>query len=158
MTQEQKQKYTRKITQANKTQLITILYEMVLDYLQDARTAYEQDDLTEYTLQLTYAQNCIDELIRSLDLKYEIARNLMQLYLYCKRELIGAAAREELNQISHAEMVFAQLHETYLKLEKMDLDQPLLTNTQTVYAGLTYGRNQINESVSDPVVNRGFRA
>ena len=51
MTQEQKQKYTRKITQANKTQLITILYEMVLDYLQDARAAYEQDDLSEYGLQ-----------------------------------------------------------------------------------------------------------
>ena len=82
----------------------------------------------------------------------------MQLYLYCKRELIGAAAKEEPDQISHAEMVFEKLHETYQKLEKMDADQPILTNTQTVYAGLTYGRNQINESVSDPVVNRGFRA
>ena len=33
MTQEKIQVYTRRITMANKTQMITILYEMVLDYL-----------------------------------------------------------------------------------------------------------------------------
>ena len=34
MTKELKQEYTRKITQANKTQLITILYEMLLIYVE----------------------------------------------------------------------------------------------------------------------------
>ena len=33
MTKELKQEYTRKITQANKTQLITILYEMLMLYV-----------------------------------------------------------------------------------------------------------------------------
>ena len=36
MTQEKKQEFTLKISQANKTQLITILYEMVIEYLNDA--------------------------------------------------------------------------------------------------------------------------
>ena len=39
MTQERKQEFTRRITQANKTQMITILYEMVLDYIEEARDA-----------------------------------------------------------------------------------------------------------------------
>ena len=39
MTQEKKQEYTRRITQANKTQMITILYEMVLDYFADSLDA-----------------------------------------------------------------------------------------------------------------------
>ncbi|MCH4192516.1 MAG: flagellar protein FliS [Butyrivibrio sp.] len=158
MTQEQKQDYTRKITQANKTQLITILYEMVLDYLKDAREAYDMTDVAEYDLQLTHAQNCIDELIHSLDLQYEIARNLLQLYLYSKRELIAATARQDKEYIRHAETVFEGLHKTYQQLEKMDTDLPVLTNTQTVYAGLTYGRSDLNESVADPVMNRGFQA
>ena len=42
MTKELKQEYTLRITQANKTQLITILYEMLLVYVDDARTAYEK--------------------------------------------------------------------------------------------------------------------
>ncbi len=36
MTKELKQQYTLKITQANKTQLVVILYEMLLIYLEEA--------------------------------------------------------------------------------------------------------------------------
>ena len=35
MTQEKKQEFTLKISQANKTQLITILYEMIIEYLNE---------------------------------------------------------------------------------------------------------------------------
>ena len=39
MTRELKQEYTLRITQANKTQLITILYEMALLYVDEAKAA-----------------------------------------------------------------------------------------------------------------------
>ena len=44
MTKELKQEYTLKITQANKTQLVVILYEMLLTYLEDAVSAHEKND------------------------------------------------------------------------------------------------------------------
>ena len=44
MTKELKQEYTRKITQANKTQLITILYEMLMLYVEEAKAAHEKED------------------------------------------------------------------------------------------------------------------
>ena len=44
MTRELKQEYTRKIKQANKTQLITILYEMLLIYVEEAADAHEKED------------------------------------------------------------------------------------------------------------------
>ena len=44
MTRELKQEYTRKITQANKSQLITILYEMLLIYVEEAADAHEKED------------------------------------------------------------------------------------------------------------------
>ena len=37
MTKECKQQFTLRITQANKTELIVILYEMLLAYTQDAK-------------------------------------------------------------------------------------------------------------------------
>ena len=77
MTQEKKQEFTLKITQANKTQLITILYEMVIEYLNDAIDAIGIGRKEEAEKSLGYAQNCIDELLRSLDLRYELARNLL---------------------------------------------------------------------------------
>lgn len=41
MTKEMKQIFTRRITQANRTQLVVILYDMILTYLKDAATAQE---------------------------------------------------------------------------------------------------------------------
>ncbi len=158
MTQSKKQEYTRRITQANKTGLITIIYDIALEYLQDAQTALSEGDKAEFDRQIGYAAGCIDELIRSLDLKYEIARNLLQLYLFIKKELIHAVAAREVDGIFASERILQGLHETYLKLEKMDNDPPIMSNTQTVYAGMTYGRHDITENVSDPSGNRGFMA
>ena len=44
MTKELKQEFTLRITQANKTQLITILYEMVLLYIEEAKEALDAED------------------------------------------------------------------------------------------------------------------
>ena len=62
MTQEKKQEFTRRIVQANKTQMITILYEMVIDYIEEAIDAIGIGDKEQATLMLGRAQNCIDEL------------------------------------------------------------------------------------------------
>ena len=48
MTTELKQEYTLRITQANKTQLITILYEMVLLYIDEAQDALSEDNKVEF--------------------------------------------------------------------------------------------------------------
>ena len=45
MTRELKQEYTRKITQANKTQLITILYEMLMIYVEEAKEAHAKEEI-----------------------------------------------------------------------------------------------------------------
>ena len=47
MTTEKKQMFTRRITQANKTQLTVIVYEMLLAYLEDARAAHDAGQTEE---------------------------------------------------------------------------------------------------------------
>ena len=44
MTRELKQQYTLRISQANKTQMVVILYEMLLIYVEEAMQAHEQGD------------------------------------------------------------------------------------------------------------------
>ena len=72
MTQDKIQTYTRKIAMANKTQMITILYEMVLDYIEEAEFALKINDDRGFEDGLKKAMNCIDELIHSLDMNYEL--------------------------------------------------------------------------------------
>ena len=158
MTQEKKQEFTLKISQANKTQLITILYEMVIEYLNDAIDEIgigKKDEADKY---LGYAQSCIDELIRSLDLKYELAKNLHAIYIFSKKELMVAGVNYSSHKIWRVVQNFKCLKEAYKEIEKYDTSSTMMGNTQKVYTGLTYGRHCLNEDLAMVCANRGYMA
>ena len=156
MTKELKQEYTLRITQANKTQLITILYEMVLIYIDEAEAALSEDDRAEYKSALRKIRGCMNELTASLNLEYDLAQNLLQLYLYVNRELVQASVHYDKDNLEHVRLVIGELQKAYKKIEDQDVSGPVMGNTQTVYAGLTYGRNTLTENITDPASNRGF--
>ncbi len=158
MKQEKIQAYTRRITMANKTQMITILYEMVLDYIDEAEEAFNSGDTDGFIEGLSRSMNCIDELIHSLNLEYELGKNLLGLYLFEKRQLIKAAGKLSLEIIPHVKKTFTNLHDAYVKLEQMDTEKAVMTNVPKVYAGLIYGRGKLTETVSADTYARGFMA
>lgn len=156
MTRELKQEYTLRITQANKTQLITILYEMVLIYIDEAEEALAGDNKADYKCAIRKIRGCMNELTASLNLEYDLAQNLLQLYLYVNRELVQASMHCDKENLEHVRMVIGELQKAYKQIEKQDVSGPVMGNTQTVYAGLTYGRNTLTENITDPASNRGF--
>lgn len=156
MTKELKQEYTLRITQANKTQLITILYEMALLYVGEAEEALAAEDRTELKNAVRRIQGCMCELMDSLHMEYEVAQNLLQLYLYINREVAQAALHNNAENLEHVRMVLDRLLAAYKQIEGQDTTDPVMGNAQTVYAGLTYGRNDLTESAADPAANRGF--
>lgn len=157
MTQELKQELTLRITQANKTQLIVILYEMSLAYLEDGRSAHEAGNRTEFRDAIRKTRGCINELMASLHFEYELSVNFLQLYLYINKELARADVRNEVSPLENSIKVLSSLHKAYEELSKQDVSQPVMSNTQTVYAGLTYGKSNLNESLSNQGTDRGFR-
>lgn len=157
MTNEVKQEYTLKITQANKTELITILYEMLLIYVDDAKKAYDEADRMEFREAIRKARGCVDELLASLNFDYGLSMNFLQLYLYVNRELIKAEIRNLEEPLQNVKKVIDGLHSAYEKLDKMDDSGAVMENVQTIYAGLTYGKNTLNENLADQGSDRGFR-
>lgn len=156
MTKELKQEYTLRITQANKTQLITILYEVTLQYVDEAKEALAADDKAAFKDAVRRIQGCMCELMDSLHLEYEVAQNLLQLYLYINREVARAALHYDGESLEHVRPVLENLAAAYRQIEKQDTTGPIMGNTQAVYAGLTYGRDNLMESAADPAANRGF--
>lgn len=156
MTRELKQEYTLRITQANKTQLITILYEMALQYADEAKEALDAGDRTGLKNAVRRIQGCMCELMDSLHLEYEVAQNLLQLYLYVNREVAKAALYNDGEYLEHVRPVLENLAAAYRKIEEQDTTGPVMGNTQTVYAGLTYGRDNLTENAENPAANRGF--
>ncbi len=158
MTVEKKQEFTLKISQANKTQMITIIYEIVIDYLEEVIEHMGAGRRKEANESLDRAQNCIDELLHSLNMEYELARNLHKIYIFSKKELMAAGVTGNAERVARVLKNFRSLHEAYLVLEKADTSETLMDNTQKVYAGLTYGRYSLNEDVTSSYMNRGFKA
>ncbi len=152
-----KQIFTRRITQANRTQLVVILYDMILTYLKDAATAQEIGCEQEFKKDMQCARNCISELRGSLDFNYDLARNLFAIYAFADRELahdMRGISAEQLVQITG---MFQKLRDAYHTISKEDQSQPLMENAQDVYAGFTYNRTDVNESLSQYGGARGYR-
>ena len=158
MTREQKQGFTLRITQANPTQMIVILYEMTLCYVRDAKTALECGQTTELHDAVRRARGCIGELMDSLNLKYQPAPALLGLYGFCIRRLAAAEAGETVQALLEIEKVILPLHDAYEQIADRNSAGAVMNNSQTVYAGLTYGRNSLTENMADQGANRGIYA
>lgn len=156
MTSECKQQFTLRISQANSTEMIVILYEMMLCYLDEARQAQESDDDVALAEAIRKSRGCLNELEQSLHMEYELAGNLMQLYFFCARRLVHAQARKE-GALEDIRKVIEPLRDAYAEVAKLNTNGPVMGNSQAVYAGLTYGRNTLMENLSDQGSNRGMR-
>ena len=155
MTNEKKQAFTLRITSANSTELIEILYEMLLEYVNDAKAAIEKNDINEIHDSIRKARGCLRELMESIDFEYDIAGYFMSLYAYVNKELLLAEIRKDVKIFDNVKVVIEPLRDTYIELAKLDKSEPVMQNTQKVTAGLTYSKNNINESL-DEQNNRGF--
>lgn len=156
MTNECKQQFTLRITQANSTELIVILYEMMLSYLDDAEAALKAGDEDALVQAIRRSRGCLNELEQSLHMEYEISGNLMQLYFFCARSLVHAQAHKE-EAFDEIRRVICPLRDAYRQLAGQNPGGPVMGNSQTVYAGLTYGRNTLTENMADQGADRGMR-
>ena len=156
MTKELKQEYTLRISQANKTQMVVLIYEMLLTYLDDVKVELHRENYGESREYIQKAKNCVDELVESLNLEFEIARNLMPLYTYVKKELIRAEIARKEEYVDHCIPIIKELHQAYLEVSKQDDSAPVMGNSQTVFAGLTYSKGSLCESRNDGIGSRGY--
>lgn len=152
-----KQEFTRRLSQCNSGELIVIMYDIVFAYIDEAKDAYEQGLHEEYKAAIRKAQAAIDSLNHALDYKYDIAKNLHQLYIYSKNNLAKAIYQNRLDALEETERILKRLYTSFCEAAKTDSSGPLMSNTQQVYAGITYGRMDLNENCINDT-HRGFFA
>lgn len=156
MTKECKQQFTLRITQANATQMVVILYEMLLCYLEEAQAALAEGDKVAFKEAVRKTRGCLNELMHSLNMEYEPAPTLMQLYLFCIRRLAIGEVRRDASALAEVATIIRPLHDAYEEIAKQNESGPVMNNSQTVYAGLTYGKNTLTENMADQGANRGM--
>lgn len=151
--------FTARVTQASKSELIVILYEMILAEMKEAKEAYEEGNLATFDKELKRAQKYITELTASLNYSYAISYDLVSLYIYVNKRIITAIIKRNPFSLDSAETVLKTLLTGFEGVSKQDTSGPMMRNTQQLYAGLTYGKGKLNEVYLDPSNrSRGFIA
>ncbi len=159
MNKETIQSFTARITQASKSELIVILYEMTLVRIEEAEKSYEENDLGNFDKELKSAQKYVSELMAALDYRYVISYDLLSLYLYTSKHIIKAIVKRNPLTLQYAKAILKKLLIGFEGVSKSDTSGPMMRNTQQLYAGLTYGRGSLNETYIDPSnKSRGFIA
>ena len=157
MTKELKQQFTLKISQANKTELIVIMYEMAIKYIDDGLESLSNNNIEEYRLNLKRSKAVINELTSVLDMSYVISYELRSLYIFINNVLVRADIRVETDELKRVREMLIKLSKSFKKVSADDNSGPVMENTQQLYAGLTYSKTSLNvDMYSD--VNRGFKA
>lgn len=157
MTKEAINEYTLKITQANKSRLLVIIYELTEIYINDALAAFNEGDIDAFKDNVSYAEKCISELIGTLDMSKEISGNLAALFVFFIKELSMGMILRNTARIEAVKKLVSTLKDAFEQVADKDTDGPMMGNSQTVYAGLTYGRTSLNESLTESG-NRGYKA
>lgn len=156
MDKKQIQEYTARISQANRTELTVIVFELAMTHIDDAAGSVQ--DRALYTKNLKKAMAYVSELSAALDFSQTISYDLFQLYRYVKSLLAKAMASGKIEGLEDAKRVLDGLRSAFEEVAKQDDSKPLMQNTQQLYAGLTYGKSSLNEVlVNDNEANRGFK-
>lgn len=151
MTKEKKQEFTLKISQANRTKIVVLTYELALQYIDDAKNAKDRE---EFTIGVQHAKSCIEQLRGVLDYSTEIALYLYRIYNYISLLMDKAMIRNKAEILSEAEGLLIKLHDAFDRIAEEDSSEPVMQNIETVYSGLTYGRGGVAENVN--AANRGY--
>lgn len=156
MTNQEINVFSRKISQASKSQLVVIMYEIAIKYIDDGMAALKNNDIENYRLNLKRSKAVINELTSVLDMTQEISFELRRLYVFMTGILVKADIRKETEELLRVKGMLIKLSEAFKEVSKGDETGPIMENTQAVYAGLTYSKDSLNENMYSDV-NRGYK-
>ena len=158
MDKNRQKDFARRISQANKTELVVITYDIILEEIDNGRKAIANGNKEECRASLKSAQKFLGELMSVLDYKYAVSKRLLNLYEYVQRVLVASDIAGEDRELEGARNVIAGLRKAFAEIAPSDGSGSVMENSQNVYAGLTYGKGSLNEMNMSDGSNRGFLA
>ncbi len=148
--------FTRRISGENRSGLTVIVFEIMTEYFKDAYKAHENKDSEAFKTAVKKADNCIMHLMDELNFKYELSKKLYSEYHFCHKQLALAIVRASAKEVHEVEEILSPLKEAFTEVAKNDDSAPVMTNTENIYVGMTYGKGTLNESRDIENGGRGF--
>ncbi|MBQ6935796.1 MAG: flagellar export chaperone FliS [Clostridia bacterium] len=100
-------------------EMLTALYDAAMKDFELAKIANEKNDIQGINKNLQKVQAIFRYLRSNLDFKYDISKNLDQLYEYFLNVAIQANIKKDFSQIDEVIAMIKELRDTYVQADKI---------------------------------------
>ena len=150
--------FTLRIASSNGCGLITVLYDIYEEYESEALENFKAGQVDEAILALKKCSQVVTHLQKDLNFDYKVSINLYALYDYVQRNISRSIYKADDEGLLEAQRIMNELGDAFSQIAGEDSSEPIMQNTQYVMAGITYGRESLNESLMGNQISRGFWA
>lgn len=145
------------VMNASRGQLLCITYEILLESIQQAIDHFDDKDRKKH---IQKAVQVIQLLTEDLNFDYDLSKDLFRIYVYVQGLLVTAKQKEQLDEayrlIDKIYGGYKQITEKEDAHNKKNIKKPHAQHSESIYAGMTYGKGQLNETILHQ--NKGFKA
>ena len=141
MTKEQINEFSMRISQSNKTQIVVITYEIIINYLDSGMISFDNKNVTDFVFNIKKARQFLNQLSSSLDFTQKISFELMNLYMYANDCLVKSEIKQQNVNLSTVRDMMEKLREAFEIVSKDDKSMSVMQGGEKVFQGLTYGKN-----------------
>lgn len=115
------------VTTASPGELTLMLYNGCIKFIKLAKKSIEEKDLSEKNINIIKAQNIIQELMVTINMKYEVSVNMLTMYDYLKHRLVEANISNDLEILDEVQEYVTEFRDTW--------KQVILVNRQKQHQG-----------------------
>jgi len=107
-----------KIMTAAPSELTLMLYDGAIKFCNIAKDGLDKNDLEKCHMNLTKAQRIIDYLRQTLDMKYPVAQDFENIYIYLTRRLVEANMYKDVEIIDEVLMHLRAVRDNWKEVMK----------------------------------------
>lgn len=106
------------ISTATPEELTLMLYDGAIKFMNIAKYSIEKKEMERAHNSLVRAQDIIAELNYSLDMEYDISKELRSLYDFIMSKLVDGNVNKDINSIEEAITITSEMRETWKEVIK----------------------------------------
>ena len=105
---------------ASPGELTSMLYNGCLKFIGKAKVAMESNNIEERNINIQKAKNIVRELMVTLNMDYEVSKNMLSIYEYMNARLTEANIKSDIAALVEVEDLMIQFRDTWKQVIQMN--------------------------------------
>lgn len=114
---------TNKVLMASPAELTLMLYDGAIKFCNIAEMAIEQKDIQKAHTNIVKVQRVIEYLRQTLDMKYPVAQDFENIYVYLERRLVQANMKKDIEILKEVNEHLHSVRDTWKEVMRINKEK-----------------------------------